>query len=190
MKRQDITNEERQTVAEMGGPWMCNPRELADRLIIKPTRAAHIVMLMRGEDAHARETARYHIGERVTVNHPGEHYDGETATVIEVDPASREFPYRVQMGSVDDEGETLFWFGADELLPIAPSAQSEPVLGIGGIGVFTENEMPIIPSARAMARAERLEKTDIICRRCGASKNFDGAMFTTDASSGICDDCY
>lgn len=28
------------------------------------------------------------------------------------------------------------------------------------------------------------------CRRCSKSDLFDGAMFTTDPSSGLCDDCY
>lgn len=28
------------------------------------------------------------------------------------------------------------------------------------------------------------------CRRCDKSDLFDGAMFTTDSASGLCDDCY
>tara|TARA_R110000868_G_C10607994_1_gene741133 strand:+ start:99 stop:515 length:417 start_codon:yes stop_codon:yes gene_type:complete len=60
-------------------------------------------------------------------------------------------------------------------------------LGIGGIR--NDQSMPIIPSARAFARVQRLSDTDTVCRRCGASKHFDGAMFTTITGSGICDDC-
>ena len=60
-------------------------------------------------------------------------------------------------------------------------------LGIGGIG--NDQSMPTVPSARAFARVQRLSDTDTVCRRCGASKHFDGAMFTTITGSGICDDC-
>ena len=63
-------------------------------------------------------------------------------------------------------------------------------MGIGGINIYAENEMPVIPSLAAMERIERLERTDTICRCCGASKNFDGAMFTTDGGGDICDDCF
>lgn len=129
----------------------------------------------------------FRVGQQVTVNHPGESYDGEIVTVIQVCP-SEPFPYQART-TPDADGETDFWFGADELKAIEQPAP-EPILGIGGIGVFTENEMPTIPSSAALARMKRLQETDIICRRCGASKNLDGAMFTTDASSGLCDDCY
>lgn len=60
-------------------------------------------------------------------------------------------------------------------------------LGIGGIN--RDQSMPMIPSARAIERAQRMAATDTVCKRCGASKNFDGAMFTTLGGSGICDDC-
>lgn len=60
-------------------------------------------------------------------------------------------------------------------------------LGIGGVG--NDQSMPGIPSARATLRAQRMRDTDTVCKKCGASKNFDGAMFTTIADSGICDDC-
>lgn len=60
-------------------------------------------------------------------------------------------------------------------------------LGIGGIN--NDQSIPVIPSARALARVQRLSDTDKVCIRCGASKHFDGAMFTTIAGSGICDDC-
>ena len=60
-------------------------------------------------------------------------------------------------------------------------------LGIGGIN--NDQSMPIIPNVRVSARIQKLHDTDTVCRRCGASENFDGAMFTTIAGSGICDDC-
>ena len=60
-------------------------------------------------------------------------------------------------------------------------------LGIGGIN--NDQSMPTIPSIEALERVQRMEDTDIVCKRCHSSKNFDGAMFTTMAGSGICDDC-
>jgi len=60
-------------------------------------------------------------------------------------------------------------------------------LGIGGIG--NDHSLPTIPSERAIARAQHLHDTDVICRKCSASKNFDGAMFTTGGGD-VCDDCF
>jgi len=68
-----------------------------------------------------------------------------------------------------------------------PHDFSHSGLGIGGIN--NDQSMPEIPSLATMERIERLESTDVICRRCGASKNFDGAMFTTGGGN-ICDDCF
>jgi hypothetical protein len=59
-------------------------------------------------------------------------------------------------------------------------------LGIGGIN--NDQSMPIIPTEQAIARMQRRVDTDTICRRCGASKNFDGAMFST-VGGNVCDDC-
>ena len=60
-------------------------------------------------------------------------------------------------------------------------------LGIGGIR--NDQQMPTVPTAQAIARVQRMRDTDTVCRRCGASKNFDGAMFTNLGGSNICDDC-
>lgn len=61
-------------------------------------------------------------------------------------------------------------------------------LGIGGIN--RDQSAPVIPSIQAIARVQRMHDTDTVCRRCGASKNFDGAMFSTlGPSYRICDDC-
>jgi len=68
-----------------------------------------------------------------------------------------------------------------------PHDFSHSGLGIGGIN--NDQSMPVIPSLAAMERIEQLEANDVICRRCGASKNFDGAMFTTGGGD-ICDDCF
>jgi len=57
-------------------------------------------------------------------------------------------------------------------------------LGIGGLGSFVEP--PFIPTIAQMRRMEQVEAGIRACRRCGESD----AMFTTDRSSGLCDDCY
>jgi hypothetical protein len=60
-------------------------------------------------------------------------------------------------------------------------------LGIGEIN--NDQSMPSIPSARAIERVQKMHDTDMICKLCGASAKFDGAMFTTLGGSNICDDC-
>lgn len=60
-------------------------------------------------------------------------------------------------------------------------------LGIGGIN--NDQSLPVIPSERAIAYTQRLMETDVVCKRCGASQNFDGARFTTSGTN-ICDDCF
>jgi len=60
-------------------------------------------------------------------------------------------------------------------------------LGIGGLGTY--DEKPIIPTVATIQRVERLESEMTVCRRCGASDVFDGAMFT-DGGGDICDDCF
>ena len=59
-------------------------------------------------------------------------------------------------------------------------------LGIGGLGGYIEPAT--VPSIEALRRYEELLDDDIVCRVCGASMNFDGAMFTTGGED-ICDDC-
>ena len=60
-------------------------------------------------------------------------------------------------------------------------------LGMGGLSTY--EEQPIIPTIAQIDHAQHLMDTDIICRKCGASMNFDGAMFTTGGCD-ICDDCF
>ena len=59
--------------------------------------------------------------------------------------------------------------------------------GIGGLGRY--EEPPFIPTKAQMDKLECMEARATYCRRCGESDVFDGAMFTTLASSGLCDDC-
>ena len=60
--------------------------------------------------------------------------------------------------------------------------------GIGGLARYAEP--PVIPTVQQMERVAKLEAQAVRCRRCGDTDMFDGAMFTTDAASGLCDDCY
>lgn len=60
-------------------------------------------------------------------------------------------------------------------------------LGIGGLGRYIE---PVtIPTVAAIQKMERIEREMETCRRCGENDLVDGAMFTTMAGSGYCDDC-
>lgn len=61
--------------------------------------------------------------------------------------------------------------------------------GLGIWGINNDQSLPTLPSRETIERVQHLYATDVICRRCGASKNFDGAMFTTGGGD-ICDDCF
>lgn len=129
------------------------------------------------------------VGQQVTVNHPGESYDGEIGTIIKIDLSSN-FQYLVEMSS-DADGETKFWFNAEDLTVQRKQESSLDFstsgLGIGGLATFQET--PIIPTIAQIERVERLENEMIVCRHCGASDIFDGAMFTTGGGD-VCDDCF
>jgi len=60
-------------------------------------------------------------------------------------------------------------------------------LGIGNLGRYVEE--PAVPTIQQIERLEKLEAQAQYCKRCGCSDVFDGAMFTTIAGSGLCDDC-
>ena len=105
-------------------------------------------------------------------------------------------PYRYP--GVNQPGEYTY-SEADNLYRPVSQSQASPQpdisggdfdrgFGIGGLGRYQED--PIIPSVTAIERVERMEARARTCRRCGQSDVFDGAMFTTDASSGLCDECY
>lgn len=74
-----------------------------------------------------------------------------------------------------------------------PKQQTQPepesVFGIGGIGIYSENEAMPIPSETAMRRFDELMAHARYCKRCGRNDVIDGAMFTTNARPGYCDDC-
>lgn len=64
---------------------------------------------------------------------------------------------------------------------------SESGLGIGGAGSHVE--VPIVPSTRTANKIIEMSRRARRCRRCGQTDLFDGAMFTTNPGSGLCDDC-
>jgi len=100
------------------------------------------------------------------------------------------------LGLTDRQAETLTG-GDEQAQPDVPAQTlvdsvvsydfSESGLGIGGLATYQET--PMIPTVAAIERVERLEAEMIVCRRCGASDVFDGAMFT-DGGGDICDDCF
>lgn len=67
-----------------------------------------------------------------------------------------------------------------------PHDFSRSGLGIGGLG--RHEEPATWPTAATMERMDKLDAQQR-CRHCGG-REWTGAMFTTDPSSGLCDDCY
>lgn len=60
-------------------------------------------------------------------------------------------------------------------------------LGIRGLDRYTE---PVpTPTGEQIDRQIQRQAQARRCRSCGCSE-LEGAMFTTDPSSGLCDDCY
>ena len=139
----------------------------------------------------------FRVNDRVFINDPRSFDHNKRATVVAID-STHTNPYQVQI----DGDEFAFWYKAGQLSaePIqaqahAPQVAAESVYdfdrtgaGIGGINRLQEDL--IIPTKAAFERYERLEARATYCRRCGKSDVFDGAMFTTDPASGLCDDCY
>lgn len=140
----------------------------------------------------------FDIDDRVIVNTDkvcGQPWNGFIGDVVEI----REFGELVLNDARNDDGELC------RCRPLAvvqsewchlytppaidehPHDFSHSGLGIGGIN--NDQSMPEIPSAKAFERVQKMVDTDVICRRCGASKNFDGAMFT-NGGGDICDDCF
>lgn len=140
----------------------------------------------------------YQVNDRVFINDPRTTDHGKRATVVAI---GLDYAYPCQ-ARIDGDG-FAFWYTEDQLSaePIrtqVPQAAAEPTgpvcdfdrtgAGIGGIGRLEEK--PIVPTEAALERYERLEAQATYCRRCGQSDAFDGAMFTTDPASGLCDDCF
>ena len=77
--------------------------------------------------------------------------------------------------------------------------------GTSGIGYRTRNGAFMGPFASVtwarksvdksfptplVIRRESMPAPTMVCRKCDGDDSFSGAMFTTDPSSGLCDDCY
>lgn len=134
------------------------------------------------------------VGDCIIINDPRAAYHGEKAVIVRI-RKGKALPYKLRVKSLCFD----YWFRASEVEEVAadnPVAQptenvhdfSHSGLGIGGLG--RHEEAPIIPSIAAMKRVENLERQAHTCRKCGQTDVFDGAMFTTAPSSGLCDDCF
>jgi len=88
-----------------------------------------------------------------------------------------------------DEANNLYRFLPETLGQIVTWIQEyNHTFGIGSLSSYEET--PIIPTVAQIQRVAKMESEARYCRCCGQSDVFDGAMFTTDPSSGLCDDCY
>lgn len=137
-------------------------------------------------------TGKYIVGQAVYINDKRSRLHGKRFTI----EAINTHPKKAYAYQIDG-----LWYPESELtaeFPVETPPQPTPVsawqsmdidsgLGIGGIN--NDQAAPFVPSAAAIGRVQRMHDTDIVCRRCGASANFDGAMFTTLGGSNICDDC-
>ena len=95
--------------------------------------------------------------------------------------------HRWRWPGVDGPGEYTY-SEADNVYMRRQVAQDfDRGFGIGGLGHY--EEPPVIPTVAQIERLERLEARSTVCRRCGQSDAFDGAMFTTGGGD-VCDDCY
>lgn len=135
-------------------------------------------------------TGKYTAGMTVYISDTRNRLHGKRFTIeaIDINPKKA---YAYQVGGL--------WYPESELAAEFPG-EAQPVqvgtwqtmdidsgLGIGGIN--NDQSAPFVPSASAIARVQQMHDTDTVCRRCGASANFDGAMFSTLGGSNICDDC-
>lgn len=110
--------------------------------------------------------------------------------------ATRPSHHSSKYPNVTRPGEYHYSEADNEFYPIAQDATAQVVeqadfdggFGIGGLSRYIED--PIIPTVKQMERQDQMERKAQYCRSCGCSDIFDGAMFSTDASSGLCDDCY
>lgn len=132
-------------------------------------------------------TGKYTVGQTVYINDRSSVWHGQPRRVEKI--TRNEYAYLLDDGFYYPEK----LLSAESPVSSPPtSAQWETMdidtgLGIGGIA--NDQSMPFVPSIAAIKRVQRLHDTDIVCRRCGASAKFDGAMFTTLGGSNICDDC-
>ena len=137
-------------------------------------------------------TGKYMVGQTVYINDKSG-WHGQPRTVAAINRNRNGNPYELNDGFYYPESE----LSAEPLitpptLPPTPTHTWQTMdidsgLGIGGIN--NDQSAPFVPSVAAIERMQRLHDTDTVCRRCGASANFDGAMFTTLGGTNICDDC-
>jgi hypothetical protein len=137
-------------------------------------------------------TGKFNVGDTVKLLDPQSLANGVTGIITEINLSGRGYPYRVDFGvhhAYHPESELTSEAIQPQRVPVAEyqSMDIDSGLGIGGIN--NDQSMPVIPSLRAIERVQKMHDTDTICKRCGQSENFDGAMFTTLGGSNICDDC-
>lgn len=133
---------------------------------------------------------KFTVGQLVYINDSSNLHHGYPRTVVSIE--RWEYPYKLNDGFCYPESE-LSAESPTRMTSAQPAGQEwqtmdiDSGLGIGGIN--NDQSMPSVPSAAAIERVQRLHDTDTVCRRCGASANFDGAMFTNFGGGDICDDC-
>lgn len=134
-------------------------------------------------------TGKYIVGQAVYINDRRSRLHGKQFTIEAIDP-KKAYAYRVD-GLWYPQSELSAESTVEAVQPApANTWQSMDIdsgLGIGGIN--NDQTAPLVPSVAAIERVQRMHDTDTVCRRCGASANFDGAMFSTLGGSNICDDC-
>lgn len=113
---------------------------------------------------------KFQIGNHVTnkITHPR-----QVGTIVEINK-NKKCSYRV-----DFAGRPAIWHPEKELELFVEKQFQDIDSGLGIGGINNDQSMPAIPSVRAIERVQKMHDTDTICKRCGASANFDGAMFTT-----------
>lgn len=123
------------------------------------------------------------VNDRITLNDRRNLKHGQQGIIIAVD-GDHANPYQARL-----DGDTFaFWYKREQLIAAnADIADFDKGFGIGGLG--RHEELPTIPSAKAIERLEKALDEAQRCGRCGQTDTIDGAMFTTDPASGFCDDC-
>jgi len=79
-----------------------------------------------------------------------------------------------QRGCSEYQVDGIYWFGIQDT-PNPSDTYPAPIFGVGGIKLHEHDTTPPF-------------KHGEVCSKCGCAES-DGAMFTTLAGSGICDDC-
>lgn len=132
---------------------------------------------------------KFAVGQLVYINDPSSLHHGYPRTVVSIE--RWEYPYKLDDGFCYPESELLAESPTRAAAPQSAGREWQTMdidsgLGIGGIN--NDQSAPFVPSVEAIERVQHLHGTDTVCCRCGASKHFDGAMFST-VGGNICDDC-